>query len=34
MEDKKEALGLFEKYLSVWVAICITLGDYPGQFNT
>ena len=31
MEEKKEALGLFEKYLSLWVAICITLGIILGN---
>ena len=33
MSDKKEALGLFEKYLSIWVALCIALGVIAGNFT-
>ena len=33
MSDKKEALGLFEKYLSIWVAICIALGIIVGNLT-
>ncbi|MEE2924972.1 MAG: bile acid:sodium symporter, partial [bacterium] len=33
MSDKKEALGLFEKYLSIWVAICIALGIVAGNLT-
>lgn len=33
MGDKnKNALGIFERYLTIWVAICIIIGIFIGQF--
>jgi ACR3 family arsenite transporter len=31
-EQKKESIGFFEKYLSVWVIICIIIGVAIGRF--
>ena len=31
---KEEGLGVFEKYLTVWIAICIALGLLVGRFLT
>jgi len=31
-EDKTEALGLFEKYLTVWVFICMAIGTFIGWY--
>jgi ACR3 family arsenite transporter len=30
--DKKEGLGVFEKYLTLWIAICIAIGLIFGRF--
>jgi len=32
VEDKAEGLGFFEKYLTIWVAICIGIGILIGRF--
>lgn len=29
---KKETLGIFEKYLTLWIAICIVVGLLVGRF--
>jgi ACR3 family arsenite transporter len=32
MESKKKQIGFFEKYLTLWVALCITIGILIGNF--
>ena len=29
--EKKQGIGFFEKYLTVWVALCIIIGIAVGQ---
>ena len=30
--DKKQGIGFFEKYLTIWVALCIIIGIAVGQW--
>ncbi len=30
--EKTEGIGFFEKYLTIWVAICIVIGIIIGQY--
>ena len=30
--EKKQGIGFFEKYLTVWVALCIIIGIAVGQW--
>jgi ACR3 family arsenite transporter len=32
MSTRKESLGVFEKYLTVWIAVCIVVGLLVGKF--
>ena len=32
MEKEKKGIGFFERYLTVWVAICIVVGIAIGQW--
>lgn len=32
MEDKKEGIGFFEKYLTIWVVLCMAIGILVGKF--
>jgi len=32
MEQEEKSLGIFEKYLTLWIAICIVLGLLVGRF--
>ena len=32
MKEKDRSLGIFEKYLTLWVALCILLGVMIGQW--
>ncbi|TCK90519.1 ACR3 family arsenite transporter [Natranaerovirga hydrolytica] len=32
MEEKKQGMGFFEKYLTLWVAVCIVVGVAIGRF--
>ncbi len=29
--EKKQGIGFFEKYLTIWVALCIIIGIAVGQ---
>ena len=29
--EKKQGIGFFEKYLTIWVALCIVIGIAVGQ---
>lgn len=31
--EKKQGIGIFEKYLTVWVALCIVVGIAVGQYS-
>ena len=31
-KQKKEGIGFFERYLTLWVAICIVVGILIGQY--
>ncbi len=33
MIEKKKQIGFFEKYLSLWVALCIAIGIFIGNFS-
>ena len=30
--EKKQGIGFFEKYLTIWVALCIIIGIAVGQW--
>ena len=30
--EKKQGIGFFEKYLTIWVALCIVIGIAVGQW--
>ena len=30
--EKKKGLGFFERYLSIWVALCIVVGILIGKY--
>ena len=30
--EKKQGIGFFEKYLTIWVALCIIIGITVGQW--
>ena len=30
--EKKQGIGFFERYLTIWVALCIVIGIAIGQY--
>ena len=30
--EKKQGIGFFERYLTIWVALCIVIGITIGQY--